>query len=206
LNSPIPINIAVEDELSEVVVRKLLSTSGLNYAIGVAFNRGGAIFLKKKIPGFNNASKGCPWLLLTDLDQTSCAPTLIREWLPQKPNPNLIFRVAVREVESWILADREGFSRYLGVSPKKIPLKPDSVTDPKALVIELAKKCRKRELRDDIVPPNTDRKIGPNYNGRLIHFVHQEWQPNSAKNNSDSLNSTIIAIKQFKPTLMNSVR
>jgi len=39
--SPIPVHLAVEDDLSEVVVRRLLFDVGRDYAIGTVFGRGG---------------------------------------------------------------------------------------------------------------------------------------------------------------------
>ncbi|KPA10390.1 hypothetical protein MHK_009402 [Candidatus Magnetomorum sp. HK-1] len=77
----IPINIAVEDKLSEAVIRKILNSSKRSYIFGACFCRGGSGYLKKNIRGFNNASKASVFLLLTDLDTTECAPTLIRQWL-----------------------------------------------------------------------------------------------------------------------------
>jgi len=73
---PIPIHIAVEDPLSEAVLRKILICSNRPYIVGSCFNRGGFGYLKKNIRGFNNAAKGTPFLVLTDLDRTECAPVL----------------------------------------------------------------------------------------------------------------------------------
>ena len=70
---------------------------------------------------FNHGAKGTPFILLTDLDKNECAPMLIQEWLTDPLHPNLIFRVAVHEVEAWILADREAFAPFLGISPAGHP-------------------------------------------------------------------------------------
>jgi len=39
-------------------------------------------------------------------------------------HPNFLFRVAVREVEAWLLAHREGIARFLGISEHLVPLMP----------------------------------------------------------------------------------
>ena len=68
--------------------------------------------IKRHIDGYNKASKFGYYFVITDLDNNDCAPSLIREWLPLKPNNQLFFRVAVREIESWLLADRENFANF----------------------------------------------------------------------------------------------
>lgn len=98
--SGIPIQIAVEDELSEAVTRKLLESLNRDFLIGDVYSRGGFGYLKKNISAFNNAAKGVPYLVVTDLDRAICPLDLIEEWLPSNRHENLIFRIAVREIES----------------------------------------------------------------------------------------------------------
>ena len=117
-----PVNLAVEDDLSEVVLRTMLHKSGRQYAVCFCYGRSGFGYLKRKIVGFNNAAKGTPFLVLTDLDKKECAPLLIQEWLQVPKHPNLLFRIAVRSVESWLLADRTSFASYLGVQRNSIPV------------------------------------------------------------------------------------
>lgn len=97
---PIPINLAVEDPLSDAVARKILSSSNRIYEVGITYSRGGFVYLKSKLEGFNNAAKWTPFFILTDLDIEECAPRLRAKWLPKGNHPNLVFRIAVREVES----------------------------------------------------------------------------------------------------------
>ena len=106
MKEPIPIHLVVEDELSEAVLREMLRQSGRSFAVGAAYQGGGFGYLRKNVKGFNHGAKGIPYFLLTDLDKNECAPMLIRGWLTVPLHPNLIFRVAVHEVEAWILADR----------------------------------------------------------------------------------------------------
>ena len=81
MRAPIPIYLAVEDELSEWVARRALSTRPAGYAVGAVYSQGGYGYLKKQAPAFNNAAKGCPFLLLADLDRSPCPPQLIEDWL-----------------------------------------------------------------------------------------------------------------------------
>lgn len=202
----VPLQLAVEDALSEALLRTLLCQSGRGFAVGQCYQRGGFGYLKKTIRGFNQAAKGIPFLVLTDLDQYPCAPALIAEWLPVSKHSNLLFRVAVHEVESWILADQEAFSRFLGIRRNLIPTKPDEIVQAKEALIDLARKSRKRELRRDIVPPaGSTRKQGPGYNGRLTGFVQEHWSLERASRNSPSLKRTSETIRTFEPAWVDNL-
>jgi hypothetical protein len=90
MNGQIPVNLAVEDALSEAIVLKMLSACGGPWAIGTVFGRSGVGYLKRTIAGFNRAARGVPFLVLADLDRADCPPSLVGEWLPNGAHPNLI--------------------------------------------------------------------------------------------------------------------
>jgi hypothetical protein len=113
--SGIPVNVAVEDELSEWVVLKLLAVTNRSYHVGATYRRGGFGYLRRTINGWNAAARGKPFVVLTDLDDAPCPADLIGRWLTSAQNPNLIFRVAVREVEAWLLADFNNLATFLRV-------------------------------------------------------------------------------------------
>lgn len=196
----IPVNLAVEDLLSEALLRGMLKQSGRPYAVGACFSSRGFGYLKKRLEGFNHAAKGTPFLILTDLDQSECAPVLIEEWLPYPQERNLLFRVAVKAVESWLLADRQALSKFLGVSETQMPIKPDEVDNPKRFLINLAVKSRSKEIRESIAPPiKSSASIGPDYNGKLTEFVQAGWRVKEAMKNSPSLEKAFQAIQSFSP-------
>jgi hypothetical protein len=200
MTDSIPIILAVEDILGEVVAQELLKQSDRRFALGTCLGRKGFGYLKKKIGHFNKSAKGIPLLVITDLDQGKCAPRLIADWLPSPKHNNLIFRVAVREIESWLLADRDNISKFLGIRVSDIPLNPDEIIDPKALVINLAAKSKKSNVRKAIVPAHkSTAKIGPDYNGILSSFVQRDWSVNDAMKYSPSLFRACEAIKIFEP-------
>ncbi len=200
MSSIIPINLAVEDSLSEAVLRKMLLCSGREYAVGTAFNRGGSGYLRRMIGGFNSAAKGTPFLVLADLDRTECAPILVSEWLNRPLHHNLLFRIAVKEVEAWILADSDAFARFFGLRRQIIPEDPDAVDDPKRFLVDLVRKCRRRALRVDIVPPQgSTSQVGRNYSGRLTEFVLSAWDPEVASTRSRSLARAWRRVAEFEP-------
>lgn len=201
MSEAICINLAYEDALSEAVLRRLLEHSGRCYQIGTSYHRGGSGYLRRIVAGLNNAARGMPCLVLTDLDQAECAPALIRDWLrPASHHPNLLLRVAVKEVEAWLLADRKGFADFIGIREESIPLDSDSIEHPKESLINLVGRSRRRRLREAILPPpGSTSKQGPDYNGALIPFVQDDWNPANAARMSSSLERIVRTLKEFQP-------
>ncbi len=192
----IPVNLVFEDQISEFVMMKLTDKAE-KYHVANSYSEGGYGYIKNNIRGFNNAAKGCPFFILTDLDNTDCAPTLIRDWIREPLHHNLIFRVAVREVEAWLLADIEGFSKYTGISKVNFSTALEEIQDPKAELMRLIRRCRKRHIREDILPKDQYAKVGPNYNERLMEFVSKYWSINRAAKRSDSLRRAMDHLSTF---------
>lgn len=198
--SPIPIDLAVEDALSEAVLRQMLKRCGQVYAVGTVYSRGGYGYLKKTIRGWNTAAKGKPFLLVTDLDSAVCAGALIEKWLSVPKHNNLLFRVAVREIEAWLLADSKGLAGYLAVKQGLIPKTPEDLPDPKRKLVELATVSKRRQIREDIVPrKGRTARQGPGYNPCLSEFVQSTWDVESAANNAKSLRRTLDRLSTFRP-------
>lgn len=202
MSGPIPVNLVVEDLLSEAVALKILGESSQSFAVGTRY-RGlqGSGYIRKKLTGFNRAARATPFLVLTDLDRTTCPPQLLQAWFSEPASKNLIFRIAVREVEAWLLAHRDGIATFLGIHKELIPSNVESIENPKEVLITLARKSKRRDIREDIVPPAVSTsQQGPNYNGRLIRFVEESWNPLRAMQNSESLNRAIKSLNSFTPT------
>lgn len=191
--------IAVEDKLSEAIAKKTArhvfgGGVHLQPIVGNGFGS-----LRKKLPSFRNASHQYPLWLLTDLDRWPCPATLIGQWTGGQALPaNFSFRVAVREIESWLLADREVIAGFLGISIAKIVRDPDEIDDPKQYLVNLAKNG-KREIRDDIVPrKGSASSQGFGYNARLCEFVENEWSPHRASDWSRSLRRAITRLSELR--------
>jgi hypothetical protein len=172
--------------VDEVVVRTLLGHAGRE--AGTIYVQGGKSRLLAKLAGFNAAACLSPWVVLVDLNgDTVCAPEFVAETMPA-PSAHMIFRVAVRQVEAWLMADRERLARYLRVSQARIPRDPEAESDAKQTMVNIARASSDRRVRQDMVPtPGGGRKTGPNYAGRLIEFATQRWRPDVAAERADSL-------------------
>jgi len=195
----ISVTLVFEDDLSEAVMIQILRQFPDKYEIFQSYSGHGFGYLKTNIKGFNQASVVNPHFMLTDLDNYECPIVLINDWVDFELNDNFIFRIAVREVESWVLADRENLSKYFNVSIANFPRNPDEETDPKNTLISLARRSKKRNIREDIVPINHNAGIGPNYNGCLSTFVFNNWDIEKAILNSASLRKTYEKLRDFVP-------
>lgn len=201
MKPPIPIYLAVEDDLSEWVARRVLSVRPLEYAVGAVFGKTGFGYLKKQAPAFNNAAKGSPFLLLADLDQYPCPAQLIEEWLGQPRHPHLILRVAVREVESWLLGDPRGLSAFLGLKKRFVCQYPERLTDPKAELLKLVMTSPRKLMRESLVWKNESSGNlfqGPDYNATLAKFVLKDWNIQLARKTCSSLNRFCLALDRLE--------
>jgi hypothetical protein len=194
----ISINLVFEDAISEFIMMKLLDSFKDKFRYGISYSANGFGYIKSNINGFNQASIAVPFFVLTDLDNHSCPPELINDWLNSAINSNLIFRIAVREVESWLLADIEGFSSFTGVAQVNFPINPELEDDPKQVLINLVRRSRNRSIREDIVPINNNARIGPNYNERLMEFVSDFWSLERAISRSESLSRACNRLNEFQ--------
>ena len=166
---PVFITAAVEGNVDEAVVRRLIEHVG--GTPGPVYGRNGKDHLRQRIANYNQAARLSPWVVLVDLDHDAeCAPPLRSAWLPAL-SPYMCLRVAVRQVEAWLLADRERLAKFLSVSTSRIPHNPESVEHPKNTLVEIARYSRRRDIREDMVPrPGSGRAVGPAYTARLIEF------------------------------------
>lgn len=192
------VELVVEDELSEALLRKILSSCAPGLKVGTVRITNGCGQIRKNLAAFNSLAKVRPVVVLTDQDDDECAPALINEWFENvHREPQLTFRVATREVESWVMADRARFAAFLGIQINLIPAYPDQLDDPKKVLLELASSATSRALRKAIVPAGKSAKIGPGYNDVLSAFVFSAWDPNNARQNSASLSRAIAAIQNI---------
>ncbi len=184
--TPAFVSAAVEGVVGEAVLRRLIGEAGA--ILGVVYGKQGKQHLRRQLGGYNQAARLNPWVLLVDLNHDGrCAPELRSSWIPDQA-PQMCFRIAVREVESWLLADVQGLAQFLRVARARVPSNPEGIDYPKRIMVDLAGRSRSRAIREDMVPrPGANRSIGPAYSSRLIQFVQAAWRPVIAEANSDSL-------------------
>jgi hypothetical protein len=188
---------AVEDPLSEAMVRKIVAEVRPDLTLYQVMRKNGHGYIRSKVRELNQTARKVPVFVLVDLDRPApCPADLIREFLPIPPAPKLLFRVAVMEVESWVMADRARFASFLGVAEDIVPADPDSVPRPKELIVSLARKSKRKDIRVDLAPaPGDTRIVGPAYNPRLTAFVRNAWQMKTAALASPSLSKAVERLR-----------
>lgn len=191
----------VEGVTDAAVARTLIRVGGATP--GIERVTRGKSKLLADLPKYNAAAAHYPWLTIRDLDHDAdCAPTLRAQTLPVV-SELMCFRIAVREAEAWLIADREAFASALGVPLANVPNQPEALADPKQVVVNLARKSRKRAVRIGLVPePSAGISIGPEYAAWMIEFAQNQWEPvrAAASGTVPSLSRTLRAVERLVKT------
>lgn len=182
----ISIALATEDQLSEAIGERLIREANPSPLVGMKLRRGGSGYLRSRMKSWCELAQHQPLVLLTDLDRIGCAPALVQTWLGSRRAPrNLVMRVAVREIEAWLLADHDGLRRLFG--NVRMPPNPDALPDAKRYLLELARKAKGTIERDLVASAGAFASQGIAYNARLTEFVSATWSPSRAAARSASL-------------------
>lgn len=191
-----------EDGLAEAVVLRLLDEIE-SVRVHQTFVKGGVGNISKNIKTFCSASKIIPHVVLADLDRNRCVSGLFSAWrFEPADHPRLLLRIAVKEVEAWLLADVDGIARFLAISPRKIAARPETLADPKVVLVSLAKRSRLRHIKEGLAPsPGSGATVGPLYNAFLRRFCAEEWDVEAASLSAPSLAKARLRLQQFGASL-----
>ena len=144
------------------------------------------------LPRWNVPSNRQPFLVLRDWDSNdgvACVPALLDKLRGEAAgSPGLAVRIAVRSVESWLLADSEAFSTFFRVRRDLLPTEPDEIADPKGVVLQLCSRspsnirrgCCQDQARADVSVPSTQpssSSLGDNIGIRREPGGTRESQP-----------------------------
>ena len=191
----LPIHCIVEGLVDEAAVRKLFSDLSLTTG---AFYHTSIPAFEARLRRFNEAARHAPWFALCDLDREECAPVRRRRYLPD-PAPGICFRIAVRTVEAWFLADRKGIARFLRVAKGSVPAAPEEEPDPKSSLVALARRSRSRAVWEGLAPSAGDRRsVGAEYALMMSEFARDHWSPRRAADHAPSLRRTIERCRRFE--------
>ncbi len=192
---------AFEDSVSEAVAIKLIKQEKIGCELKKLGTRGGGRSpILAHINKYNQMSKISPVILFIDLDKDECAPSLMVNYpIRDKQPPNkLQVRIAVREVESWLLADKQGIEIYFGIPQNAIPHNPEELDDPKQELLNLIKGKSNADFKREMLP-NGKVISGSEYNNYLTDFINTAWDSTRACANADSLDRAIKGIQQITP-------
>lgn len=186
---------AVEGALDQAVLQRIVGETGAT----ITFYGGkGKQHLLTNLERYNEAARHAPWIVLIDLDTSlDCAPTAAAMWLP-RPSEGMCIRIAVRQVESWLMGDKERLARFLHVSADRIPSRPDAVSNAKRSLVGAAARSKLRTIKQGVPPrQGSGRVVGPAYTTLLQEFVRDHWRPEIAAQHSESLARARRAIRRL---------
>ena len=187
----IGVYIVGEDDVTRHVIYRILSYCGAGrFTVLMELPaRGGEI--KNKIPNFNQLAMKFPVILLTDLDAE-----------------NLVFNVAVDEAEAWLMADRDGFAKYISVDVDQLPCAGLQKQGGAKACMEMQFSCKSSYfLTHILIRESSDQTLkkqlmakgkaskGREYNTAILPFINECWDIESAMRNSDSLCRMVGRIK-----------
>jgi hypothetical protein len=194
------VHLLLEGRLEEPVAEKLLAHCG--HEKGFVYGQKGCAYLHEKAKGFQRlAQPGCGVLALMDFRDTGtpCPSDALRNKLSLlAPPPNFLCRMAIYELESWLLADAASLSGFLGISVSAIPRNPEMERLPKQTLVNLARRSRKTAIRDSIVPgPDHCGTVAPAYLATMTEFINEHWNIAVAAQNSPSLNRCVLRLQNL---------
>ncbi len=183
--------------MDEAVAFKLIDVAG--HTPGVGYGKKGCGYIKQKIQGFNRAARSTRYLTLVDLMDTefSCPPEVLAGWVPHL-DPNMLFRVVVRELESWLLSDRQNIADFLRVNPIRIPANPEEIQDPKRALVNIARSSQNSRIRRSLVPDSgSTAQVGKLYVSEMNFFINTLWDPQIARRIALSLDSCLNKLESM---------
>ena len=192
--------VAVEGDTDEPFAHRVVVASGLQVDRVLVLNGHGN--LDSRVARWCEASNRRPMLVLRDLDPSlghDCAPALVRHLSGGgiRTSTTLV-RIAQREIESWLLADRQAVSSYFHVRPGAVPATPDLEPDPKLTLVNLCRSSTSSRIRRGMVPSaEAGRQVGPEYTGLILGFATGGWDVQRARRASPGLDRAIAALELF---------
>jgi len=199
----------VEDEPSRDVLIKMVQDRNARNHNEVCFLAGfpkvtrGNQRIQAMCQNFLEMSKfGVYTITLTDLDIMPCAPQLIRKWffagkkVPVNLPSQVIFRIAVREIESWILADRAAWAKYIGIPASNFSPTPEALDDPKKHIFNVLRRKGNTKKTHGMLPQGSAH-IGPTYNSVICDFIRNHWSVRRAREKAPSLQKAMAALERL---------
>jgi hypothetical protein len=193
--------LVVEDAAGEAALRRLIGELAPRWTIELVIDCGGVDRMRGELPRYRQSSYVLPHLLLADLDRHPCAGALLEAWNVRSERPRFMLRVAVREVEAWLLGDRRGVAEWLSVPAHRIPATPETEPDPKGALLGLGRRSRSPRFASEFCPkPGSAASQGPLYNEHVRRFVRERWDPQAARANAPSLDRACKRIAEWAAT------
>lgn len=180
MSSPVEIAYCGEGPTDAAVARRLILAAGgvpgMDYL--TARPGRGKSSLDGRLAGFNVLARRQAVLVLRDLDSDAACPGALLQALVPRREALLLLRIAVRSVETWLMADRAAFARALGLREAEVTTTPEDLPRPKTEVERLLSKSKDRTLRRRLGLDGPTGRTQPQLvAAELADFAATRWDP-----------------------------
>lgn len=197
--------ISGEDGVTKAIAKRLVlytaNTSDIDFFDATSRDSGSKVW--QNLDRLVKLGEKNPTVAVYDSDG-ECVISLLQEYCPNGWDSRYsAINIAISEAESWLLADREGFSNYLHVAKKHMPVLQehkmeisDSIDYKISLYLmrNIAPESNKASIREGL--RFTDRYKKPStYNEIIVPFVDKYWNIDNALHNSESLRRSVRRVR-----------
>lgn len=205
MSEQVRLTLVGEDALCCALGTSLVGQALPGWSIALPIEAGGITKLVPDLPRYARAARlGAPVLCIADTDQ-DCPVALATTWLtPKNRHPRVMLRLAVREAESWLLADHEGMVAYFKTPASKLPSQADALPDPKRDLLQLLHRYAPAAIKREMVvqTKHGELKRGSGYNTHLGEFARHCWRAHRARPRSDSLARAMTRLAQWPAAVL----
>lgn len=167
------VDFAVEGAVDVPPAQALIRSAGA--VPGTSYQQNGSAKLDRATPSYSRAAQRVPWLILRDLDAEPC-PVAFRRGLLKVEGRFLCYRLVIRAIEAWLLADFEAIALFLDVPASAVPREPETLPRPKRTIVDLAARSSNLSVRRSLVPrAGSGREVGAGYPASMVQFGRQHW-------------------------------
>jgi len=186
-----------EDALCCALGVKLIRSCLPHLNLDPFIDKKGRTKLFPELPRLSGAATPDRLVLCVGDTDRNCARSILDQYLPETVPRTFVFRLAVTESESWVLADREMFARYFAIPLECIPRQTDPIQDPKRLLVTMMQRSKRRTFREEMVSMRDPNKPGTGYNRHLEDFIQGHWRFANACESSESLRRAVARLKSL---------
>lgn len=179
MSSVVEVNYATEGLVDAAVAERLIRHCGGE--LGLRRVAGGKSKLDPRIANYVQSARRLPWLVVRDLDHDAACAAELRANLTNEVPDLMCLRIAVRQIESWLLSDRMAISEFLRVPVGRVPLQPEALDNAKLATVNLARHSASRRIRASLVPrTGSGATEGPEFAAMMVSFAQEHWRPERA--------------------------
>lgn len=164
----------------------------------IGFRERGTAVLNK-LPKIVSLGKKYPIIFVFDSDR-ECVVEILKKYCQDGWKDTFAtINIAIDEGESWLVADQENFSSFMGIEGMitEMPESEEVVFPYKTslyIMMEFVPKSRKQDIKDNMSCTNKGKKP-PTYNDMWKDYIEHQWNIESASTRSESLKRAMVRIE-----------